>query len=171
MKLPRLLTLTLLITALSSALAQTNGAAAKPAKKPAPATATTADQTGKKTPAEAKTKGQWYPFHGVVSMVNSTASTVSLHKEEGERVLRLDGKSTLSRLGKPATLSDLKTGDYAHGKLHKNERNEEVITDAKFDLEQPKKTANKSKITADPADKKPKLTGDPIDKKTGKIAK
>jgi hypothetical protein len=33
----------------------------------------------------------------------------------------------------------VKVGDYAHGKLHKDSAGNEVITDAKFDKEKPKK--------------------------------
>jgi len=40
---------------------------------------------------------------------------------------------------KPATLSGVKVGDYAHGKLHKDSAGKEVITDAKFDKEAPNK--------------------------------
>ncbi len=147
MKIPHLFWRSLLAALLSSvlAVAQSTTADPKVAKKTAPTTAEPAAPAPKKPDAAAKTKREWYPFHGIVSGVNTTASTLSLHKEEGERVIRLDGKSTLSRLGKPATLSDVKVGDYAHGKLHKNARNEELISDAKFDKEAPTKAAKKAK--------------------------
>jgi len=102
-------------------------------------------QEAKKGSPEAKKKRDWYPFHGTVESVNATAGTIQLKKEEGQRVLHLDGKSTLARLGKPVRLADIKPGDYAHGKLHKNTRDEEVITDGKFDLEAPKKAAKAPK--------------------------
>ena len=141
MKLPQLLSLPFLLAALSSALAQSTTAETKAVKKTTAAVA----EVPKKAEAEAapKSKRDWYPFHGVVSAVNPKASTISLHKEEGERILRMDGKSTLTHLGKPATLVDVKTGEYAHGKVHKNERGEEVITAAKFDKEAPTKEPKK----------------------------
>ncbi len=87
-----------------------------------------------KAPAEeAAPKRDWYPFHGDVASVNKTANSISLKKQEGERVLRLDAKSELTRGGKKVTLADVKAGDYAHGKLHKNAKGEEVITAAGFD--------------------------------------
>ena len=104
-----------------------------------------AAQEAKKESPEGKKKRDWYPFRGTVESVNTTAGTIQLKKEEGQRVLHLDGKSTLSRLGKPVRLAEIKPGDYAHGKLHKNTRDEEVITDGKFDLEAPKKAAKASK--------------------------
>ena len=87
-----------------------------------------------KAPAEEATpKRDWYPFHGDVASVNKTANTISLKKQEGERVLKLDAKSELTRGGKKVTLADVKAGDYAHGKLHKNAKGEEVVTAAGFD--------------------------------------
>lgn len=86
-----------------------------------------------------KTKRDWYPFGGIVASVDKQAKTISLKKKEGERVLKLDSKSTLEINGKAATLSSVKVGDYAHGKLHKDSEGKEVITDAKFDKEPPSK--------------------------------
>lgn len=40
---------------------------------------------------------------------------------------------------KPAVIGSVKVGDYAHGKLHKDSAGNEVITDARFDKEPPKK--------------------------------
>ena len=54
-------------------------------------------------------------------------------------MLKLDAKSTIEIDGKPSTLSSVKVGSYAHGKLHKNSAGKEVITAAKFDREPPKK--------------------------------
>lgn len=161
MKLYRLFALGLLIAGLQSVQAQTPPAVADTAEKSAPApakkAATETKKTAKADAKEAKKKRDWYPFHGIVESVNPTTSTVTLKKEGGQRVLHMDGKSTLSRVGKSATLSDVKAGDYAHGKLHKNTREEEVITDGKFETEAPKK--------ADKADEKKS------DKKVAKKAK
>lgn len=94
--------------------------------------------SGVKTPPEkGKPKRNWYPFGGIVSSVDGQARTISLKKKEGERVLRLDSKSTIEINGKPATLGSVKAGDYAHGRLHKDSAGKEVITDAKFDKEAP----------------------------------
>ncbi len=99
------------------------------AKAPAPAGETT---------EKPKTKRDWYPFGGTVAAVDPQARTVSLKKKKGERVLQLDAKSELQINGKPATLANVKVGDYAHGKLHKDASGKEVITSAKFDKEKPR---------------------------------
>ncbi len=153
MKLYRLFVLGLLIAGLQSAQAQTPPAAGEVKEKTPPpakkAVAETKKAAKDEAKSESKKKRDWYPFHGTVESVNTTASTVTLHKEGGQRVLHMDGKSALSRIGKSATLSDLKAGDYAHGKLHKNTRDEEVITDAKFDTEAPKKEDLKKEAKKD----------------------
>lgn len=87
----------------------------------------------------AKAKRDWYPFGGIVASVDTQAKTISLKKKEGERVLKLDSKSTLEIEGKPAVIGSVKVGSYAHGKLHKDSAGNEVITDAKFDKEAPAK--------------------------------
>jgi|WetSurMetagenome_2_1015567.scaffolds.fasta_scaffold250843_2 hypothetical protein len=87
-----------------------------------------------------KAKRDWYPFGGTVASVNKPANTISLKKKEGERVLKLDAKSTLEIDGKPTTIDSVKVGSYAHGKLHKASAGKEVVTSAKFDREPPKKT-------------------------------
>lgn len=145
MKLFRLLALGALIAGLPSTLLRAADAASAAADKKAAAEAKAAGSEAKKAPDEAKKKRDWYPFYGVVDSVDTKASTISLHKKEGVRVLHMDGKSTISHYGKSATLSDVKPGDYAHGKLHKNTRDEEVITDGKFDKEAPKKDGKKAK--------------------------
>ncbi len=122
----------------SSALGQT---ATNTTKAPAKKAETPAAATGDATTKAKKAKKDWYPFWGEVSAINKTAMTVSLKKQEGTRVIHLDSKSELARLGKSAALGDVKPGDYAHGKLHKNKAGQEVITAAKFDLERPKKKA------------------------------
>ena len=96
---------------------------------------------GKSKPAaeQKKAKRDWYPFGGTVSSVNKPANTISLKKKEGERVLKLDAKSTLEIEGHSATIGSVKVGSYAHGKLHKDSAGKEVITAAKFDREPPKK--------------------------------
>lgn len=93
----------------------------------------------KDTTEKGKTKRDWYPFGGIVASVDKQAKTVSLKKKEGERVLKLDAKSTLEINGKPAVLGSVKVGDYAHGTLVKDSAGNEVIEAAKFDKEPPKK--------------------------------
>ena len=93
----------------------------------------------KQATEKGKSKRDWYPFGGIVGSVDKQANTISLKKKEGERVLKIDSKSTIEINGKPATLSGVKVGDYAHGKLHKDSAGKEVITDAKFDKEAPKR--------------------------------
>ncbi len=99
----------------------------------------TAKAQDKATTQKAKAKRDWYPFGGIVASVDKQARTISLKKKEGERVLKLDSKSTLEINGKPAELGSVKVGNYAHGKLKKDSANNEVIMDAKFDKEAPAK--------------------------------
>ncbi len=113
-----------------------------PSSKAADSKATAEDKAASGTKAakeKGKAKRDWYPFGGIVASVDKPANTISLKKKQGERVLKLDSKSTLHVDGKPATIGSVKVGDYAHGKLHKDSAGNEVITDAKFDKEKPKK--------------------------------
>ena len=109
--------------------------AADSTAKPAGTTGDTAKPAAETT----KAKRDWYPFSGTVASVNKQANTISLKKKEGERVLKLDAKSTLEIEGKSATIGSIKVGEYAHGKLHKDSAGNEVIMSAKFDKEAPKK--------------------------------
>ncbi|HRZ35482.1 MAG TPA: hypothetical protein P5534_03870 [Candidatus Paceibacterota bacterium] len=111
----------------------------------------------KEAPAQSQSKRDWYPFGGIVSSVDKQANTISLKKKEGERVLKLDAKTTLEISGKPVTIGSVKVGSYAHGKLHKDSAGNEVITDAKFDKEPP----SKAKETLD---KEPPKTAAPKSK-------
>ena len=95
-----------------------------------------------KAAAETTAKREWYPFGGIVASVDKQADTISLKKKEGERVLKLDAKSELEINGKSAVLGSVKTGDYAHGTLHKDKDGKEVITAAKFDKEAPSRHAD-----------------------------
>jgi hypothetical protein len=88
---------------------------------------------------KAKPTRDWYPFGGIVASIDTQAKTISLKKKEGVRVLKLDSKSTLEINGKPALLSGVKVGDYAHGKLHKDAAGNEVITAATFNKLAPNK--------------------------------
>ena len=116
--------------------------ASVPSLQAADSKATAEDKAAGETKAtkeKGKAKRDWYPFGGIVASVDKQANTISLKKKQGERVLKLDSKSTLQVDGKPATIGNVKVGDYAHGKLHKDSAGKEVITDAKFDKEKPKK--------------------------------
>jgi hypothetical protein len=110
------------------------------AESPAKAPEKAPGQT-KENPASENSKGkrEWYPFSGIVGSVDNQAKTISLKKKDGERVVKMDAKSKLEVHGKPAILSDVKPGDYAHGTLHKDAAGIEVIMSAKFDKEGPKK--------------------------------
>jgi len=109
----------------------------------------------KATTQKAKAKRDWYPFGGIVASVDKQARTISLKKKEGERVLKLDSKSTLEINGKPAELGSVKVGNYAHGKLKKDSADNEVIMDAKFDKEAPAqvKRATRKEPATTPATK------------------
>ena len=120
----------------------------------------------------AKPKRDWYPVYGTVSAVDTKAKTVSLKKKEGERVLQTDAKTTFEQNGKPATLADVKAGNYLHGKLHKNAAKEEVILDAKIELEPPAKKSGTNEIAAAvvPAATDDASTNAPVNKKKKKAA-
>jgi hypothetical protein len=96
----------------------------------------------KETPQKGSPKRDWYSFGGTVASVDKRANTISLKKKQGERVLKLDSKSTLEINDKPAGLGGVRVGDYAHGKLHKDSAGNEVILDAKFAKEAPKKVTD-----------------------------
>ena len=112
------------------------------------ANAQTTNQPAKEASDTAKPKRDWYPFYGTVATVDATAKTVSLKKKEGARVLQTDAKTTLEQNGKPASLADVKPGNYLHGKLHKNAANLEVITDAKIELAPPVKNEEANQAAA-----------------------
>ena len=87
--------------------------------------------------ATVKPKRDWYPFYGTVTAVDKSAKTISLKKMEGARVLQTDDKTTFEMNGKPASISDVKAGNYLHGTLHKDAAKEEVVRDAKIEKEAP----------------------------------
>lgn len=121
---------------LAGVLASAPSLSAADATTVAPAKAT---GRAKEAAEKPKPKRDWYPFGGIVASVDPQANTLSLRKKTGERVLRLESQSTLVIDGQPAVLGSVKVGDYAHGKLHKDGMGHEVITDAKFAKEAPKK--------------------------------
>jgi hypothetical protein len=98
-----------------------------------------------------KPKREWYPFYGTVAAVDTKAKTVSLKKIEGVRVLQTDDKTTLEMNGKPASLADIKTGYYLHGKLHKDTDKDEAILDAKIEKEAPHTKASTKMENGKPA--------------------
>lgn len=130
----------LFISLLVGALASAPLRAADPTTKPDHGSSGRAKEEEK-----VKAKRDWYPFGGIVASVDKQANTISLKKKEGERVLRLDSKSTLEISGKPAALGSVKPGNYAHGKLHKDNAGNEVITDAKFDSSRTHEAPDKEK--------------------------
>lgn len=126
--------------------------ASAPSLNAADSTAKAQDKAGgraKEATEPGKSKRDWYPFGGIVASVDKQAKTISLKKKEGERVLKLDSKSTLEIDGKPAVIGSVRVGSYAHGKLHKDSAGNEVITDAKLDKEPPRK--QKEAVDKEPA--------------------
>ena len=107
-----------------------------------------AQPTPAATTETAKPKRTTYPFFGTVASVDASAKTISLKKKEGERVLHTDAKTTLEMDGKPATLADIKAGNYLHGTLHKDAAKEEFILKAKIDLEAPAKKGTNAVVKA-----------------------
>lgn len=126
------------------ALALVGGSAASAADTKAKAPAASKPAAGKAQTA----KRDWYPFYGTVASVDKQARTISLQKKQGVRVLKLDAKSELIVNGQTATLADVKAGNYAHGKLHKDAAGAEVITSAKFDKEAPPRKKAPAKAPA-----------------------
>lgn len=134
----------LIAAALLAAAPSFTQAAEPAAAPPAPAPAT----EKARSPGKPKAKRDWYPFRGEVAAVDRKAMTVALKKQEGERLLQVDSKTTFTRAGKPITLGDIKVGEYAHGKLHKNAKGQEVITDSAFDPSAPKRNPNPKRSEA-----------------------
>jgi hypothetical protein len=134
-----------LLAALFAAAATSVSAQAPAAKTPAP-DAKPAAATKPAKPAHAR-----YPFHGIVKAVDAKAVTVTLEGKEHDRVLRLDGETRLSKDAKDITLTGVAAGDYLHGTVTKNSREEEVIVRAQAGP----KPAPKDKAKADEAPKAP----------------
>jgi hypothetical protein len=128
----------LLCAGLGAAILAATTASAQPAKPKA--------TDAKAVKSEDAPKRDWYPFYGTVTNVDLKAKTVSLRKTEGMRVLKTDDKTTLEKNDKPATLADIKPGNYLHGKLHKEGGTEEFILDAKIEKEAPIHTKGSSKM-------------------------
>ena len=102
-----------------------------------------------------KPKRDWYPFRGEIASVNTAENSISLRKKDGARVVHLDSASELKREGTTISASDLKIGEYAHGKLRKDGAGVEFISAASIDREPPqakpksakKRTVAKTKAT------------------------
>ena len=79
----------------------------------------------------------WYPFRGEVVSVDAVQRTLSLHRKQGVRVVRLEEASALTRAGETIAAGDIRIGEYAHGKLRKNDQGMEEIVAAAFEPEPP----------------------------------
>ena len=83
----------------------------------------------------------WYPFGGVIVAVDQQAGTFSFKRKVGERVFHLDARSSITIGGKPAKLSQVRVGNYAHGKLRTRlpDQLEEVVYSAAIEPQAPPK--------------------------------
>lgn len=85
----------------------------------------------------ARPRRDWYPFRGEVASVDAVQKTLSLRRQQGVRVVRLEGASALTRAGGNIAAGDIRIGEYAHGKLRKNEQGLEEVVAAAFEPEPP----------------------------------
>ncbi len=100
-------------------------------------TGTSVATASKPTAETTRPSRDWYPFRGEVVSVDAVQRTVSLHRKQGVRVVRLEAASTLTRAGEAIAAGDIRIGEYAHGKLRKNDQGMEEIVAAAFEPEPP----------------------------------
>ncbi len=71
-----------------------------------------------------------YPFRGTIARVDIEARTVTLESRTTPRVLRIGEQSVLEKDGKPAVLTEIRSGDYLRGQIRKTEEGHETIVKA-----------------------------------------
>jgi len=60
------------------------------------------------------------PFHGMISAVDQSAKTFTIAGKETSRVFNVTGKSTVTKNGNPATMSDIAANEEVRGSYWKN---------------------------------------------------
>jgi len=100
------------------------------------------EKSGKQPPQPAKSP-RAYPFNGTVGSVDKAAMTFTLKTTNKERVIGLVSESKIEKDGKPATLADIRPGDYAKGQLRKKDDGTEVVAKAAFGPQPPPKEKSK----------------------------
>lgn len=98
-------------------------------------------------PATASTRA--LPFHGKISAVDQSAKTFTITGKEKSRVFKVTDKTTVTKDGNPATMSDIAENDEVRGSYWKGEDGsleaKSVKLGAKTEEEKAKKKSKKDK--------------------------
>ena len=89
------------------------------------------------------------PFHGTISAVDQSAKTFTIAGKETSRVFKVTDKTTVTKDGNPATMSDIAEKDEVRGSYWKTEDGsleaKTVKLGAKTEKEKTKKKSKKDK--------------------------
>jgi hypothetical protein len=89
------------------------------------------------------------PFHGMISVVDQNAKTFTIAGKEASRVFTVTDKTTITKDGSPATMSDIAEKEQVRGSYWKSEGGsleaKVVKLGAKTEKEKTKKKAKKGK--------------------------
>ena len=89
------------------------------------------------------------PFHGMISAVDQSAKTFTIAGKETSRVFKVTDRTTVTKDGNPATMSDIAANDQARGSYWKGEDGsleaKTVKLGAKTEKEKSKKKSKKDK--------------------------
>jgi hypothetical protein len=93
------------------------------------------------------------PFHGMISAVDQTAKTFTIAGKETSRVFKVTDKTTVTKDGNPATMSDIAEKEEVRGSYWKNEDGSLEAKTVKLGAktEKSKKASKKDKESASPA--------------------
>jgi hypothetical protein len=80
-----------------------------------PATSAAASPAGKTT-----TKERGYPFHGMISAVDTKAKTFTIAGKQKSRVFKITDRSVLTKAGSAATMKDVAEKEEVRGSYWKN---------------------------------------------------
>ena len=92
------------------------------------------------------------PFHGMISAVDQSAKTFTIAGKETSRAFNVTGKSTVTKDGNPATMSDIAANEEVRGSYWKNADGsleaKTVKLGAKTEKEKSKKKSKKEEEAA-----------------------
>jgi hypothetical protein len=95
------------------------------------------------------------PFHGMISAVDQSAKTFTIAGKETSRVFKVTDKTTITKDGNPATMSDIAEKEEVRGSYWKNADGslvaKTVKLGAKTEKEKSKKGSKKEKEGAEPS--------------------
>jgi hypothetical protein len=95
----------------------------------------------KKAGIEKKVAPKPLPFHGKVKTIDNTAKTLSVGKE----TFQITSETKITKLGKPATLSDGAEGDQVSGSYHKDADGKLTASMVRFGPKSPADVSNEAK--------------------------